>query len=221
MGPGQATALPETPHAHVSVQFPIEETVSSADARVERLEAQRSGAPAVRVVREDRSGSMGFDLRVSRAFLPTLLSVFKARGLSLSPLSILEAARIEAGIPRWGFELDQTVLPDEAGFAARGAISYTKGCYIGQETVARIKTYGHVNRNLARIAVEGAAPPSGSEILFEGEMTGSVTSSAETGEGRSIALGYVKRERAAPGTKLTVRTPSGEVPAEIAPPPLG
>ncbi len=133
----------------------------------------------------------------------------------------LETLRIEAGIPRWGFELTEAVLPDEAGLRERGFISDVKGCYIGQETVARIKTYGHVNRNLVRLLLEGEAPPSGSEILFEGEKAGAVTSAARAaGSGPATALGYVRRERAAPGTRLLVRTREGDRLATVSAPPV-
>ena len=64
-----------------------------------------------------------------------------------------ETIRIEAGLPRWGVELTEDTIPVEAGLDRR-AISYDKGCYIGQETIARIKTYGHVNRCLVQMAME-------------------------------------------------------------------
>jgi aminomethyltransferase len=180
----------------------------------------------VLVVSESRGGGEGFDLRFPLESLSSVLSLFEATGLFgpplLCPLSLLEAARIEAGIPRWGAELDENVLPDEAGLAERGAISYTKGCYIGQEIVARIKTYGHVNRLLVRLVVDGEPPPPGSEALVEGEKAGRVTSATPVAAtGRAIALAYVKREHAAPGTRLTVSTASADVRAEIITPGAG
>ena len=66
----------------------------------------------------------------------------------------LEVLRIEAAVPKWGVDMDENTIPNEAGLEAR-AISYDKGCYIGQETIARIKTYGHVNRRLVQIAMDG------------------------------------------------------------------
>jgi folate-binding protein YgfZ len=205
--------LPERPHEHAEVAAV---SVPQGGTTGGSLGREDAGVP-VRIVSESRGGSEGFDLRLPRVGIPSLLSLFGASGLSLSSPSLLEAARIEAGIPRWGAELDETVLPDEAGLAERGAISYTKGCYIGQEIVARIKTYGHVNRALVRLVVDGEAPPPGSEIFLEGQKTGRVTSSTRAGEaGRAIALGYVKREHAAPGTVLTVALPSGTAPSTVA-----
>ncbi len=98
----------------------------------------------------------------------------------------LERARIEAGIPAWGKELDDTILPAEAGLDETH-ISFTKGCYPGQEPVARLRHRGHPNRRLRMLEVERAEP--GREIVCEGKAVGRVTSAVP---GR--ALGYVRAE---------------------------
>lgn len=174
-------------------------------------------ASGVRVVRESRGDFEGFDLRVARGELGSLrTSLVEADAAPAEP-AILEAARIEAGIPRWGAELTEEVLPDEAGLPARGYVSYTKGCYIGQETVARIKTYGHVNRNLVGLLLDpGDLPPAGAEIRSGARKTGAVTSAAASERfGRVVALGYVHRDHAAPGTPLTVILRGGPVGAVV------
>jgi tRNA-modifying protein YgfZ len=101
-------------------------------------------------------------------------------------LEELEPLRIEAGTPAWGKELDETVLPAEAGLEETH-ISFTKGCYPGQEPIARLHYRGHPNRRLRRLSVESASP--GDEITYEGKAVGRVTSAVP---GR--ALGYVRRE---------------------------
>lgn len=98
----------------------------------------------------------------------------------------LERLRIEAGTPRWGRELDDRVLPAEAGLDER-AISFTKGCYPGQEPIARLQYRGKVNRRLRVLAVESAAP--GDEIHYNGKAVGRVTSAAP-----GVALAYVRTE---------------------------
>ena len=98
----------------------------------------------------------------------------------------LEALRIEAGTPRWGRELDESVLPAEAGLDETH-VSFTKGCYPGQEPVARLHHRGHPNRRLRRLDVESAAP--GDEIVHDGKVVGRVTSAVP-----GKALGYVRRE---------------------------
>ena len=85
----------------------------------------------------------------------------------------LERARIEAGVPAWGKELDESILPAEAGLDETH-ISFTKGCYPGQEPIARLHYRGHVNRRLRVLEVESAQP--GDEIGFGDKVVGRVTS---------------------------------------------
>jgi folate-binding protein YgfZ len=98
----------------------------------------------------------------------------------------LERARIEAGVPAWGKELDDSILPAEAGLDETH-ISFTKGCYPGQEPIARLRHRGHVNRRLRVLEVESAEP--GDEIVLEGKTVGRVTSAVP-----GLALGYVRVE---------------------------
>jgi tRNA-modifying protein YgfZ len=107
----------------------------------------------------------------------------------------LERLRIQAGTPRWGRELDERILPAEAGLD-RTHISFTKGCYPGQEPIARLHYRGHVNRSLRVIDVESAAP--GDEIADDGKVVGRVTSAVP-----GLALGYVRSE-VPQGAELTV-----------------
>jgi folate-binding protein YgfZ len=98
----------------------------------------------------------------------------------------LERLRIEAGTPRYGHELDDRVLPAEAGLD-QTHISFTKGCYPGQEPIARLHYRGHVNRRLRVLAVDFASP--GDEIEYEGKSVGRVTSAVP-----GVALAYVRKE---------------------------
>jgi folate-binding protein YgfZ len=98
----------------------------------------------------------------------------------------LEALRIAAGTPRFGHEIDERVLPAEAGLVER-AVSLAKGCYPGQEPVARLHYRGHANRRLQVLEVEGAEP--GAELVWEGKVVGRVTSAVS-----DLALGYVRTE---------------------------
>lgn len=120
-----------------------------------------------------------------------------------------EDLRIEQGIPRWGSELSETVLPNEAGLDA-SAISYTKGCYLGQEVISRIKSLGHVNRHLRGLLPTGDVVPQGGDKLLgsdgAGKEIGFVTSVGRSRSmDRPIALGYVRRGFDAPGSILQVR----------------
>jgi folate-binding protein YgfZ len=114
------------------------------------------------------------------------------RWAPVSPLAY-EAWRIEQGIPVQPFDVDDSTIPQEA-FLEQDAVSFTKGCFIGQELVCRIDSRGHVNRFLRRVHdIEGDWPPVGAEIVVEGKVVGSVTSVAPV-ELPTGALGYVRRE---------------------------
>jgi folate-binding protein YgfZ len=105
----------------------------------------------------------------------------------------LELMRIEAGTPAWGKEVDERVLPAEAGLVER-AVSLTKGCYPGQEPIARLHYRGHANRGLRvlRIAAD-ALPEADAELVYEGKPVGRVTSAARS-DGAIVALAYVRAE---------------------------
>jgi tRNA-modifying protein YgfZ len=103
----------------------------------------------------------------------------------------LELLRIRAGTPAWGKEIDDRVLPAEAGLTER-AVSFTKGCYPGQEPIARLHYRGHANRGLRVLTLDQVPEPE-TEIVYEGKPVGRITSAASAGDG-AVALGYVRRE---------------------------
>ena len=137
---------------------------------------------------------------------------------ALSP-DVLERLRIENRIPAWGAELGPGVLPPEARLETR-AISFEKGCYIGQEVISRIRSVGRVNRTLERVvqAGAGAAPlESGCALTSgSGEPAGMLTSVCPGPEpGKRIGLAYVKRGFSAPGTLLDVRDPENKLVSRV------
>ncbi len=106
----------------------------------------------------------------------------------------LELRRIRAGTPRWGREIDDRVLPAEAGLTKR-AVSFTKGCYPGQEPIARLHYRGHANRSLRVLEVDGdELPEYDAELVRDGKVVGRVTSAVRDPNGGVIALGYVRAE---------------------------
>jgi folate-binding protein YgfZ len=125
----------------------------------------------------------------------------------------LERARIEHFVPLYGRDVHGRSFPQEARLDR--SVSYTKGCYLGQEIVARIHSRGAVNRLLVGLRCAAAVEP-GAEIRAAGSAVGAVTSAAPRPGGGSVALGYVKREFAQPGTELEV----GGQPAQVSGPPL-
>lgn len=129
---------------------------------------------------------------------------------------IVETIRLESGIPIWGAELTPTTLPPEAGPHMLAGISYTKGCYVGQETIARLKSVGHVNRTLVFLQSGTTAfPAAGTKLVIGDAEVGAVTSAGFSPRlEKGIALGYVQIKASDAGTTLkadgldlTVSTP--------------
>ncbi len=126
-----------------------------------------------------------------------------------------EAFRIDTGVPKLGVDVDERTIPQEA-FLERDAVSFTKGCFLGQELVCRIDTRGHVNRYLRRVQLPGSElPPPGAAVIVDGDERGTVTSSAAVpGEDRVVALAMVRREVEPPASVL-VRWDGAERPAQL------
>jgi aminomethyltransferase len=123
-------------------------------------------------------------------------------GLRRAGFELRELLRVEAGSPRMGQDLDERTIPLEARL--EHAISYDKGCYIGQEVIARATFRGQVNRLLTGISLGQATAATGSE-LFDGEKkVGTLTSVVRAANGETRALAYVHRDHQEPGTALTL-----------------
>ncbi|MEQ8766168.1 MAG: glycine cleavage T C-terminal barrel domain-containing protein [Planctomycetota bacterium] len=165
---------------------------------------------SVRLVRlETWTGQPTFELRCPRAEVAELATKL-ARNEALSPVgrTAFHAARIEAGVPWFGIDMDEERLPMEAGLETR-AISYTKGCYVGQEIIARVKYKGHVNRHLVRLKIDGGGPVApGAEVKLDGEpdAIGEITSCAPAllDGTPTVALAYLRHGHHEPGTKVQV-----------------
>jgi folate-binding protein YgfZ len=155
----------------------------------------------------------GDDLWLPAAAKAAALRSFLDAGFVPLSAEEAEALRIDAGIPKWGSELSPSVLLPEAEMS--DAVSYTKGCYVGQEIVARLHARGHTNRVLRRILLteDAPVPPVGATLHVPedgpepGREIGRVTSAAESPSrgGQAIALGYVRKEYFAPGTAVAVQ----------------
>jgi folate-binding protein YgfZ len=194
--------------AIVSGLLGVELRVDLAEESV--LEAEFDGAPVL-VVRTEYTGGEGYDLFASAELLPGLWEAAVSAGARPVGQSTLEVLRIEAGRPRWGAELDETVIPLEAGLRDR-AISQTKGCYTGQEVIIRILHRGRVNWHLRGLFFGDAPVPAvGVELFRPGEEkpVGRVTSATISPlYDQAIGLGYIRREVEPPAV-LRLGTPDG------------
>ena len=142
-----------------------------------------------------RFGRDGWDVRLPSATFATMKAALFSQHQLLDP-TLLETLRIEAGIPRWGRDIGEDTLPPEAGLD-RTHIDYHKGCYIGQEVISRLKSVGHVNRQLTGFVSEDRAPlVVGAAIFTPGEArsVGVITSAAFSfALDKPVALGYLRR----------------------------
>jgi folate-binding protein YgfZ len=164
------------------------------------------------IVNNPRLRIPGFDLFVPVGQLEEMASTLE-RDARWVGLEAMETVRVENAVPRFGADMTETTLPQEAGLE-QNAISFAKGCYIGQEIIARIRTYGHVAKALRLLKIFGAPPEPGLPILHEGKNVGAITSAATSPKyGATVALGYVRKECFAVGTALSVGQPP--VAAEI------
>ena len=175
----------------------------------------------IRVVRASSTGEEGYEVWMpEKAMMPVWgAACGQAPTYDMLPCGSesLETLRIEAGIPRYATELGEDTLLLEANLL--NAVSFTKGCYIGQENVERTRSRGHVNWKLVGLIVAGPVPPPPeSKLIADGKETGEVTSSCVSPAfGKTIALAYVRREVSEPGTKLVL---ASGVPAEVVPLPF-
>lgn len=131
-----------------------------------------------------------------------LASAGETLGIGFEEPGVLEILRVESGTPRQGFELGEDVLPAEARLDA--AISASKGCYVGQEIVARLRSRGQVNHLLVGLRFDGQLPERGAPLSVGGKRTGEVTSVAWSPRSGPIGLGFVRREHSEPGSAVDV-----------------
>jgi len=199
VGPGAAVFsgagdLPDEEHAHALVSVPGSDLVA-------------------RAVRTD----VGIDLLCDAGDVEALRAALEEAGVPAVAEAAVECLRVERGRPRYGIDLDDSVIPQEAGLNER-AVSFTKGCYVGQETVARLYYRGKPNRLLRGLRLSAPAS-AGDQLTFEGRTVGQVASVAQSPAFGPIALALVRRE-APQGTVVTVGDGAGAT-AEVVELPFG
>lgn len=171
------------------------------------------------VVGSSFTGEIGFDLLAPKKTLADLWETLLDTGAGMRPVGMntLEMLRVEAGIPRFLHDMDQQTIPLEANLER--AVSFNKGCYLGQEVIAKIRDRGRVNRQLTGLLLpRGELPNDGTPIYAGDKNVGKLTSRIDSPAlGRPIALGYVHRDHRETGTQLRLEG-GGE--AEVTPLPF-
>ena len=173
------------------------------------------GGVAVRLVRASSVGGDGAILHVRTSEVPRLWDALVAAGAVPCGTAALEARRIECGIPRLGLDMGEKTLALEV--PVESAISITKGCYLGQEVIARGTARGHVNRRLCGLVFAGGTPAAGTPLARDGHEVGHVTSVAQSPAlACAVGLGFVRREHWEAGTELTAAGGGTSIVARVA-----
>ena len=178
-------------------------------------EVSIGGAP-VRVIRRTGAVTAGFHCWTAPEHAAALWKALRDAGAAPVGADAAEILRVEAGIAVYGPDVDDSVILPETRLEA--LVSYTKGCYIGQETVARVKYRGHINRGFSGLVLEGDLVPShGDLVVADDKEVGRVTSAVPSiALGQPIALGYIRREHFEPGSPVSVKTGDKLVAAHVA-----
>src|SRR5262245_36204729 len=169
------------------------------------------GSARVRICNVRRTGVGGLDIIVDRQGLAEVWDLIlqrgKKHGVQPAGFEGFDIHRIEAGIPWYGLDMDENTLPIEAGLE-KDAINFNKGCYIGQESVARITYRGHVNRKLVGLTLSNSRPASKGEKIYKDDQDGGWVTSSEYSPAlkTAIALGYLRREFLTPGNDVLIGT---------------
>ena len=172
------------------------------------------GGKSVRVVRSPDFGVVGYDLITEASDADAVFEALIAGGARAVGLTAADIARVEAGRPEWGIDMDDATIPQEANLEELHAISYTKGCYTGQEVVARVHFRGHVNRHLRGLVADHPLPPHASVVSSDRADVGDVRSSVVSPRFGPIALAMVRRE-VAMGEEVVVRDGDHEHSARV------
>ena len=208
-GQSQAEIFVAGPQAETVLQRLAGGNVPSEN--LHSIQTTLAGQP-VWLRRADLVGGPGFLLQCALTQIPKIAAALAAAGVVECPAEAFEAARIEAGFPMFGRDITDKNLPQEVGRDAQ-AISFTKGCYLGQETVARIDALGHVNRLLVGVAFEPSTmPAAGQDLSAAGQKIGVVMSTSYSPQlKRPLGLAYVRRASSEPGTRLDSEVGAAEV----------
>jgi tRNA-modifying protein YgfZ len=199
----------------IAAVFGVESPALQELEEYDHITGTFSGAQ-VTIARTPEIGADCWDLIAPASVGEPLRSALLSAGALASDPELWHVLRIEAGRPEWGIDMDATTLPQEALLDDLGAISFTKGCYIGQEVVARLHFRGHVNKLLRKLRfVTPALPPRGASVVDDsGAVVGDVRSVAFSPRLGGIALGMIRREVEL-GSTLHARWDGGEASVQI------
>jgi folate-binding protein YgfZ len=186
------------------------ELLTNAGIDVSQLEVGQvidtmSGEIGISVARGTQPNLDGYEIWLAVENTEKVWDALIAAGATPVGSDALELYRIVCGVPRYGIDLRERDLPQETG--QQHALNFSKGCYIGQEIVERIRARGNVHRAFVGFEMTGDAPQPGTKVMAADKEAGEITSAARVpfpGGERTLALGYLRREAAAPGSAVLI-----------------
>jgi len=199
----------------VTIQGANAPTLLGVQSPVAALEIANT---TVKAVSHQRTSQPGFDLLVPKDTVPATLEHLVAEGATTVSAHILDAMRIEAAIPLHGTDFDDSTIPQEA--CLNDALHWSKGCYVGQEVIARLEHRGHTNKELRQLQITGNTLPDPGAAIYPDpgaeKSVGKITSASHIpATGQILALGYVRRSHFEPQTQLAIEVGSSRINATI------
>lgn len=166
----------------------------------------------ISVTRMASNIALTFVIWLAAESVPKLWDASLAAGAKPVGTDALEMFRVAAGVPRFGLDITDKYIPQET--EQFHALHFSKGCYLGQEIVERVRSRGAVHRHFIGYVLNGPAPQPGTEVQVDGKKVGEITSALRVptnGHEKTLALGYVRKESGAPGTKVQIDGADAEV----------
>jgi folate-binding protein YgfZ len=224
---GETFLIDAEPELRETLRARLERYIIADDVQIEDVTdkfslfhvlAQEPALESGRIVSARRFAATGWDIWSDPACYDVIRDKLASAYLFIDS-GAADVMRIEEGLPRWGRELTEEIIPIEANLEQR-TIDYQKGCYIGQEVISRIKMSGQTNKRLrGLISLNNTALQPGMKLVspaVSGKEAGWITSATRSQQlGKEIALGYVKRGFNNPATNLTALSPDAIVPVEV------
>jgi folate-binding protein YgfZ len=184
-------------------------------AELQHMERTFGNNATSHVRRHDQLGLPGYDIVCLKERAATVWQFLVSGGAKPAGRRAFETLRVEAGTPEFGADIDETTFAPEVNRIAQ-AISYTKGCYLGQEPIVMARDRGQVNRTLLGVRLPDGPVPHGAPLFHQGKEIGRVTSSVASPRLGAVGLAYVRRGSQEPGTRVEVEADGARHPAEVA-----
>jgi folate-binding protein YgfZ len=184
----------------------------AGDGEPFKVEKMTWNGVGISVTRMESKIAQTYEVWLAAENVPRLWDALLSAGARPVGTEAREMFRVAAGVPRYGVDITDKYIPQET--EQFHALHFSKGCYLGQEIVERVRSRGAVHRHFTGFRIAGPAPPSGAEAQLEGKKVGEITTASRVpinGDEKTLALGYIRKESDTPGTKVQVEGSEAEI----------